>query len=122
VELKDLTTDERIALAALLEMVVQSAATLTDGDVDQVRDIVAEVGEQAYREAAEEADRRFGDEDAVRRFLTTVTRQDAREVIYEAALDAALPDSINARESELLDWLAKQWRVSVRIEPETGAR
>lgn len=121
-ELKDLALDERIALAALLEMVVESAAPLTEGDVDQVREIVAEIGEQSYREAADEADRRFADEAAVRQFLTTITRQDARELIYEAVLGAAMPDSINNRESELLDWLAKEWRVSVRIEPETGAR
>ena len=121
-ELKDLTRDERIALAALLEMVVESAATLTDDNVDPMRATVTAVGERSYREAADEADRRFGDEDAVRQFLKTITRQDARELIYEAVLAAALPDSINNRESELLDWLAKEWRVSVRIEPETGAR
>lgn len=121
VELKDLTRDERIALAALLEMVVESAATLTDGDVDQVGEIVTEIGEESYRAAADAADERFGDEDAVKQFLTTITRQDARELIYEAVLGAALPDSINNRESELLDWLAREWRVSVRIDPETGA-
>jgi hypothetical protein len=122
VELKDLTRDERIALAALLEMVVESASTLTDDNVDPMRVIVSAVGKGSYREAADEADRRFDDEDAVRQFLSTITRQDARELIYEAVLAAALPDSINNRESELLDWLAKEWRVSVRIEPETGSR
>jgi hypothetical protein len=122
VELKDLTRDERIALAALLEMVVESASTLTDDNVDPMRAIVSAVGKGSYREAADEADRRFDDEDAVRQFLSTITRQDARELIYEAVLAAALPDSINNRESELLDWLAKEWRVSVRIEPETGSR
>lgn len=118
-ELKDLTSDDRVAL---LELGMDSAATLTASDVDRVREIIAEVGEGSYCEAVEEAERRFADEDAVKTFLTTITRQDARERIYAAVIEAALPDSINHRESALLDWLATAWRVSVRIDPETDAR
>jgi hypothetical protein len=115
-ELEDLTRDERVALVALLEIVVDSATTLTEGEVDQVREIVAEVGEEAYQDAVAEVDRRLRDEDALKQFLTTITRQDARERIYEAVLEAALPDSLNRRESSLLEWLATEWRVSVRVE------
>jgi uncharacterized SAM-binding protein YcdF (DUF218 family) len=39
----------------------------------------------------------------VRGFLATIRRQDASEAIYTAVLEAALPDSLNNRESELLD-------------------
>ena len=119
-ELKDLTSDERIALVALLEMVVDSATILTEGDVDQVGEIIAQVGEQPYQDAVDEVDRRFHDEDAVKQFLATITRQEARERIYAAILAAALPDSVNDREAALLDWLASEWRMSVRFEPEAG--
>ena len=118
----DLTRDERIALVALLEMVVDSATILTDGDVAQVNEIMAAVGEQQYQDAVAEVDRRFRDEAAVKQFLATITRQDARERIYAAVLEAALPDSINDREAALLEWLASEWRTSVRFEPEAGAR
>jgi len=118
----DLTRDERIALVALLEMVVDSATILTDGDVAQVNEIMAAVGEQQYQDAVAEVDRRFRDEAAVKQFLATITRQDARERIYAAVLEAALPDSINDREAALLEWLASEWHTSVRFEPEAGAR
>jgi hypothetical protein len=120
VELKDLTADERVALVALLEMVIDSARVLTEGDVDQVSTIVAQVGERPYQEAVAEVERRFRDEDAVKRFLATIRRQDARDRIYEAVLEAAMPDSINEREAALLDWLASEWQTAVRFEPEAG--
>jgi len=121
-DLTDLTRDERIALVALLEMVVDSTTILTDGDVAQVHEIMAAVGEQQYQDAVAEVDRRFCDEAAVKQFLATITRQDARERIYAAVLEAALPDSINDREAALLEWLASEWHTSVRFEPEAGAR
>jgi len=116
VELGDLTRDERVALVALLEIVVDSASTLSEGEVDQVGEIVAALGEDVYQDAVAEVDRRLGDEDALKQFLTTVTRQEARERIYEALLEAALPDSLNKRESSLLEWLAREWQVSVRVD------
>ena len=68
-ELKDLTDDERLALVALLELVIGADHAVSDSEAQQLRTIIAAVGEEAYRAAAEEADSRFEDEETLRRFL-----------------------------------------------------
>ncbi len=120
-ELGDLRREERVALVALVELVVESDPAVTEDEVDRVQAIIDEIGEAAYRDAVAEVDERFGDEEELRAFLRTITRQEARELIYEAALEAAIPDVIGSRESQLLEWLAKEWGVALRFEePDTG--
>lgn len=115
VEIRDLTHDERIALVALLELVVESDANVSEGELDEIAAVADELGAEEYRALAAEVDRRFADEDALKTFLRTISRQEAREVIYGAALEAALPEAVGVRESEALDWLAAEWKVSVVV-------
>jgi len=115
-ELNELTREERIALVALIELVVDSDARVSDDEALHMQAIVDQIGEDTYREAAEEVDRRFADEEALKLFLPTIRRQEARELIYEAVLEAAVPEGISGHESALLDWLATEWAVTVRFE------
>jgi len=115
-ELSDLTREERVALAALLELVVESNATVSDDELEEVRHVVNAIGDAAYAEAADEAAARFHDEADVKTFLPSITRQEARELIYGAVLEAALPDAMSAHESAILNWLGKAWGIVVRIE------
>ena len=115
-ELSDLTREERVALAALLELVVESNATVSDDGVKEVQDVVGAVGDLAYAEAADEAAERFHDEAELKAFLPSITRQEARELIYGAVLQAALPDAMGAHESAILNWLGTAWGVAVQIE------
>ena len=115
--MSDLTREERVALAALLELVVESNATVSDDAVKEVQDVVGAVGDLAYAEAADEAAERFHDEAELKAFLPSITRQEARELIYGAVLQAALPDAMGAHESAILNWLGTAWGVAVQIEP-----
>jgi len=120
-ELSDLTRDERVALAALLELVVQSNATVSDDELKKVQLVVDAVGDVAYAEAADEAAARFRDERDLKAFLPTITRQEARELIYGAVLEAALPDAMGAHESAILNWLGKEWGIAMRVD-DSGSR
>lgn len=113
-ELADLTHEERIALVALIEMVLESDATVSGEEREVVGAIDEALGGE-YRRLADEIDRRFRDEEAVKAFLPSIARQEARELIYGTALQAAIPEVVNARESQLLDWLADIWDVKVRV-------
>lgn len=115
-ELSDLTAEERVALAALLEVVVESDGTASDDEVQALQRVIDAVGADAYAAAADAADARFPDEVALKAFLPSIDRQEARELIYGAVLDAALPDAMATHESTLLEWLATAWNVAVRIE------
>ena len=72
--------------------------------------------------AVAEVDKRFSDEQTLRKFLSTISRQEAREVIYGTVIEAAMTDTVDGRESALLDWLAGEWNVEVKYEePPTDA-
>jgi hypothetical protein len=119
-ELNQLTAGERVALIALLEFVIESNGRVSEDEADRIDAVVGVIGEDAYRQAAVEVDRRFAGEEELRAFLLTITRQEARELIYETALEAATSDAIDAQESQLLEWLAGVWQISTRID-ESGS-
>ena len=103
-------------MAALLELVVESNATISDDELKEVKHVVNALGDVAYAEAADEAAARFRDEADLKAFLPSITRQEARELIYGAVLETALPDAVGAHESATLNWLGKEWGITVRIE------
>ena len=115
-ELPELNKDEQIALAGLLEFVVLASGHVTDDEEAEIDAIIEALGEDAYRAAVEEVDKRFSDEDTLRSFLHTIDRQEAREVIYGTIIEAAMTDTVEGRESALLTWLAKEWNVEVKYE------
>jgi arginine utilization protein RocB len=115
-ELRDLTHEERLALVALLELVIESDHRGTEGEVAEVDRVVEALGREEYEALVEEVDRRFATEDELRAFLPSIVRQEARELIYGTALDTAIEDAVDVWESSLLDWLAKLWNVTVDFE------
>jgi uncharacterized tellurite resistance protein B-like protein len=115
-ELADLNKDEQIALAGLLEFVVLASGHVTEDEQAEINAIVDALGEESYRAAVEEVDKRFSDEETLRSFLRKVDRQEAREVIYGTIMEAAMSDTVEGRESALLTWLAKEWNVEVTYE------
>jgi uncharacterized tellurite resistance protein B-like protein len=114
-QLKDLTDDEQLALVALLKAVAEADQYVTEGEATQLRRVIAAIGRKAYETAAEESDRRFHDKAELREFLSTITRQEACELIYETALEVALADAPVPAETEILDWLKGIWKITVRI-------
>ena len=121
-ELTDLNKEEQIALAGLLEFVVLASGHVTDDEQAEIDVIIEALGEDAYDAAVAEVDKRFSDEQALRKFLSTISRQEAREVIYGTVIEAAMTDTVEGRESALLDWLAGEWSVEVKYEePPTDA-
>jgi hypothetical protein len=115
-ELADLNQDEQIALAGLLEFVVLASGHVTEDEQNEIDSIVDALGEDKYRKAVEQVDKRFPDEKALRTFLSKIDRQEAREVIYGSVIEAAMTDTVEGRESALLDWLAEEWKVEVTYE------
>jgi hypothetical protein len=57
------------------------------------------------------ADKKFFDDDSVRRAALTITRPEAREIIFAAVADLAASDGIALQEGWLLDWLADVWEL-----------
>ena len=114
-EIKDLDADERLALVALVQVLAEADSYVTDPEAQQLRAIMRDLGQKAYQEASDEADRRFEDADALKTFLRSIERQDARELIYATALDVVLSDARVDPEKEILEWLSRAWHIKVRI-------
>jgi hypothetical protein len=120
-ELRDLNHDERLALVALLELVLESDRNPVDGEAAEIDRVIDALGRDEYQQLVTEVDQRFPTEEELQAFLPSIVRQDARELIYGTALDTAIEDAVDVWESELLDWLAKLWNVRVEFEDDEGA-
>jgi hypothetical protein len=120
IELRDLTRDEKTALVALLDYMVEANASVTDEESEKIDSIVSQLGADDYRTIGQEVDERFPDEESLKAFLTTISRQEARELIYGTTLSAAMSDAMRPEESELLDWLADEWDIQVQFEAPDG--
>jgi len=120
-ELAGLEHEERVALVSLVEWIGESNREITEEESRSIAGIVDALGAEAYRAIAAEVDDRFASEEALRAFLSSITRQEARELIYGATLEVAIGDAIQRSESDLLDWLAREWSIEVRVDaPEGG--
>lgn len=114
-EIADLNHEEKVALVALVEFLVESDTAVSEQEIDHIQAIAEALGEDEFRKLAEEVDRRVEDEDGLRELLSAVQRPDAREVIFETALETAIPDGILTHESEILEWLEEEWDLQVEI-------
>src|SRR5262249_19778833 len=114
-ELRDLNHEERLALVALLEQVVESQAAVSEDEAAEIDGGVSALGEDGRRRLVEEVDARFTDEESLKGFLGGIGRQEARELIYGTVLATATEQTVLPAESDVLDWLAKAWNVRVEI-------
>lgn len=117
----ELNEKERIAVLALLQRVVSADGRVTDGEADEIAELVDAFGEDSYRAAFEEASRRFTDEQSLKTFLATIDRPEARELIMGLMLEAAIPGAVEGHESALLDWLSDAWGIEVEFEGQPEA-
>jgi cobalamin biosynthesis Mg chelatase CobN len=112
-QLSDLTPEEQIALVALLRLTIGSDAQVSEDERAEIQRVVEAIGGESYRRAVEAADTRFADEQELRRWLPTISRPAARELIFETVLESALPGVVDKRENSVLTWLARAWGLKV---------
>ena len=120
-ELSDLNQDERVALIGLMKSVVLSDAEVSEDELEHIESLVDAFGEGEYQKSLDGFETRFLDAAAFRTFLKTVSRQDARDLIFGTVLEAAGEGALEGREADLLDWLSKAWNVKIEIADGVGA-
>ena len=113
-ELEDLNEDEKTALVGLVKAIVLADGKVSEDEIEEVDQIVAALGEESYQHHMDLFESRFTDELAFQKFLRTITRQDARELIYGTVLSGAAADAIEGGESDLLSWLATTWNIEIQ--------
>ena len=116
--LSSLKPDEKLALVALLKQFVSADGEVSDDEMNAVRSLSAALGEGEYRRLVDDADARLATDAEMRTFLESITRQEARDTIYEIVFEAAAGEALQGLEPDMLDWLAKTWSIRVQILPE----
>ncbi len=114
-ELGELNADERLALVGLVKTVILSDGHVSDDEVQEIDDIVDALGEESYQQCLDSFTSRFPDEESFQKFLRTIERPEAQELIYGTILTGAAADAIEGHESELLSWLAKTWNIEITV-------
>ena len=107
----DLDQDERLALVALMRGIVLADGDVSDGEATIMPKLAEEMGRAAYEEAWNAFGKRFPDEEALKKFLLTIQRQEARELIYATLTGLASVDGVSPTEHSHLKWLEGAWGV-----------
>ncbi len=112
----DLTHEQKVALAALVETVAISDGEVSPGEESRINRLVDTLGEEAFRDLLTEAEARLSEPDALERFLTTIDDQDARNLIYGIVLDEAMSNpSPLTPAADLLRRLAQTWKIDIEV-------
>ena len=120
-EIRDLNPDERQALVGLMKVLVMSDGNVTEDELEHVEALVEAFGADEYQRMLDAVATQFKDEAAFRKFLTGITRQEARDLIFATVLEGAAENALDSNEGELLDWLSSTWNVKVEIDDGAGA-
>lgn len=111
-ELSDLTADEKLVLGALIRLMVRADGRFSEEEEQRIQDIGAEIGspEDLWRAVSDSA-QRYTSEASTRAAIPSVTRPEARGLIYDVLFSVAQADSIDAGEQLILDSLRKAWDI-----------
>ena len=108
----DLHPDERLALVALSRAIVRADGVVSPLEGRRVGRLAMELGEEVYRQAFAQSVDYFADEAALKRFLESIQRPEARALIYDTILDLAAVDELSPAEEPLLRWLEAAWQIA----------
>ena len=120
-ELPDLNQDERTALVGLMKLIVMSDGEVSEDELEDVETLVEAFGDDGYQKTLDTFEKRFQDEESFKKFLKTIGRQDARDLIFGTVLEGAGEGALDNAETGLLDWLAQTWNVKIEIEEDPAS-
>jgi len=107
----DLLPEERLARVALSRAIVRADGAVSPNEGQAITGIARAVGEATYRELFAKAVESFPDDAALKSFLSSIERTEARVLIFQTILELAASDSISAEEAPLLVWLEETWQI-----------
>ena len=115
-EIRDLSKDEKIALVGLVERLIMADNMVSPEESSEFGKVVGAIGEDDYRTLVHNYKIIYRDLSQFKQFLQTIERQEARELIYGTLFQIAEVDFFDETESEILDWLVKEWNIDIKLE------
>ena len=106
---KQLTNDEKIALAGILKWVVSADH---QDSLSGIENFFADNNWGDFNEIYEEMERKFEDLDELKKFLTTITNVESQKIIADIAKDIMISDVlITNEEKSILNFLKEIWNI-----------
>jgi uncharacterized tellurite resistance protein B-like protein len=115
-EIPELHHDEKLALVGLMEHVLIADDIVSPEEQASLDNIISTIGSNEYRSLIYNYNKTFPTTDRFKMFLSTIERQEARELIYGTLYDIAQSDFVHQNESTILDWLASEWALDISLE------
>lgn len=108
-ELRDLSPEEDVVLVGLLREISSADGRYSEAEKRHIERVRTTLGEARFDAAVALARTRFTSREAVKAAAKTVTRKDARVVMYDTLDVMAASDGRTAEEQRPLAWLASWW-------------
>jgi uncharacterized tellurite resistance protein B-like protein len=108
-ELRELSPEEDVVLVGLLREVSSADGRYTEPEKRHIERVCAALGAARFDAAVAKARELFKSRDAVKAAAKSITRKDARVVIYDTLDAMASSDGRTAEEEKPLAWLASWW-------------
>jgi len=110
-EMSELSHDEELALIGLLKAVIQVDKQLGFEESEELKRVAAMMGAERFHERVEEARGLFQSLESIKEHAQNVTRQPARQLIFNLLLEMAKRDELLTGEEDLLEQIAGLWEV-----------
>ena len=108
-----LNRNELLAVVGLVKQIMVADATVSHNERNKLQLITVYIGEDKYRSLLEDINRYYEKEEKFRELLQSIKRQEVRELIYGTVFEIASADALDSSETDILDWLAKEWDITV---------
>lgn len=112
-KLADMNDAEKQALGSLVRVMVQVDGSFSPDESEELADAADDLGAEEFWKLVERAGELDLSEKAVKAAAVGVQRREVQEAIYGVLFSVAVAGSIDARETELLDWLAETWGLEI---------
>lgn len=111
-DLADLTTDEEAVLLGWMREIIQTDGEYSDEERAEVIQLRTHLGAERFDRAIVAANERFENRAALKDGAKALTRQEARQAIYDFLKELAGSDELTADEEKPLKWLASWWAIA----------
>jgi len=109
--IRELSSEENLALIGLLKVIIQADNLYSLKESAQLKRVASLIGADLFKQTVDVAREKFKTLDDVKAFVPSVTRQEARMLIFSLLQEMAHADGVVADEEQSLEWLAKLWNI-----------
>lgn len=112
---KHLTKEEKMVLIAVMKYIVSTDGIITEREVDDINDLADEKGFEDFQNLFNEVDRTVTSMEDLKKLIKDIKNEESRKKIISYAIEFSRADAdINPHEIEILQYMSKEWRISLK--------